>query len=68
MAARNPSKTRGQKASDTQPYPRLSEVELDELSTIGPEQIARAKRRWHRDAPDEFKELLDATPDEETSG
>lgn len=46
------------------PYPRLSEAELDELSKIGPEQIARAQRRWRRDAPDEFKGLLDATPDD----
>jgi hypothetical protein len=35
---------------------------IDEAILITPEDIARAKTGWKKDAPEEYRNLLDATP------
>jgi len=37
-----------------------TDEELDELAKITPEDIERASARWKKDAPPEFRDLLDA--------
>ncbi len=42
----------------------LSDEELDDLSEISPQDIAEAQAAWRRDAPPEFRDLLDAKPED----
>ena len=39
----------------------LTDAQLDELATITPEDIQKARRRWIESVPDEIKDLLDVT-------
>ncbi len=41
-----------------------SDEELDALAEIAPGDVEQAKIQWRKDAPPEFADLLDATPDE----
>lgn len=41
---------------------KLTEAELDQLAEITPEDIEDAKASWRRNAPPEFRDLLDAAP------
>ncbi|MGI8765689.1 MAG: hypothetical protein ACR2KM_04125 [Gemmatimonadaceae bacterium] len=50
--------------------PKLSpekEREIEAASIITPEDILRAQAAWRQDAPPEYKDLLDAKPDDGTS-
>lgn len=43
----------------------LSDGELEEVADIRPQDVEAAKQAWRRDAPPQWKDLLDAEPDEE---
>lgn len=47
----------------TIPRPEFLPSDADPAQ-ISPEDVERAKLAWERDAPPEFKRLLDATTDE----
>lgn len=38
----------------------LTDADLDELSKITPGDIKKAREFWHKNAPDNFTDLLDA--------
>jgi hypothetical protein len=44
-------------------FDAATEAELDAAAAITPDDIARARLAWRRDASPEFRDLLDATPD-----
>ena len=45
-----------------EPLDEPSEAELEELAKITPSDVDRAQARWRKDAPAEFRDLLDAEP------
>ncbi len=50
------------------PVRRLSEAELDDLATITPADIERAKQAWRRSASPAFRSLLDAEDESKERG
>lgn len=44
--------------------PDHTDEELDALAEITPEDIEDAQRAWRKDASPQFKDLLDAKPDD----
>jgi len=42
-----------------------SDEDMDALATITPEDVERAKVAWRQHSPRQFRDLLDAVPDDE---
>lgn len=45
-----------------------SDADLDALASVGPSDVQAAALQWRLDAPERYRRLLDATPEDRNRG